>query len=112
MNQIMLAGFLGRDPEYKASNNGPFYILSLGVKMGGKDKDTQWFSIFVSEELIGKMLPYLKKGSRLIVYGSLKIPRIYTNKEGLPAISMALTAHSLHFNPFPQKKETDETSPF
>jgi single-strand DNA-binding protein len=46
------------------------------------------------------MIPYLKKGSPLIVFGELSKPEIFTDKEGRPQVSMNITANNLLFSPF------------
>ena len=55
------------------------------------------------------MLPYLKKGSSLIVVGELSKPEIYTDKEGRPQISLEVTAEFIRFSPFGKGEKQGQT---
>ena len=46
------------------------------------------------------MIPYLKKGSPIIVFGELSKPEIFTDRDGRSQVSMNITAQSLQFSPF------------
>lgn len=103
MNQIIIAGHLGADPEVRFTSSGQ-KLTTLRVATRArrsKDKDeTIWWRVTVWGEQFDKMIPYLKKGSPLIVCGELNKPEIFTDREGRPQISMNITASSLQFSPF------------
>ncbi|HEY2810893.1 MAG TPA: single-stranded DNA-binding protein [Rhabdochlamydiaceae bacterium] len=104
MNQIIIAGHLGADPEVRFTSSGQKVTtlrVATRVRRGGKDKDeTIWWRVTVWGEQFDKMIPYLKKGSPLIVCGELNKPEIFTDREGRPQISMSITASNLQFSPF------------
>lgn len=104
MNQIIIAGHLGADPEVRFTSSGQKVTtlrVATRVRRGGKDKDeTIWWRVTVWGEQFDKMIPYFKKGSPIIVCGDLNKPEIFTDREGRSHISMNITAQSLQFSPF------------
>ena len=71
MNQIIIAGHLGADPEVRFTSSGQKVTtlrVATRVRRGGKDKDeTIWWRVTVWGEQFDKMIPYFKKGSPIIV---------------------------------------------
>jgi single-strand DNA-binding protein len=102
MNHIMIAGHLGADPEVRFTSSGQ-KVTTLRVaaraRRGSKD-ETIWWKVTVWGEQFDKMIPYLKKGSPIIVVGELSKPEIFTDREGRPQVSMNITANNLMFSPF------------
>jgi len=102
MNQAMIAGHLGADPEVRFTSSGQKVTtlrVAARVRRGGKD-ETIWWRVSVWGEQFDKMIPYFKKGSPIIVFGELNKPEIFTDRDGRPQISMSMTALSLSFSPF------------
>ena len=102
MNFLHLAGHLGADPEVRFTSNGQKVTtlrLAARVRRGGRD-ETIWWRVTIWGEQFDKMMPYLKKGSPVVVTGEMDKPEIFTNREGNPQISMSMTASSLSFSPF------------
>lgn len=104
MNQIIVAGHLGADPEVRFTSSGQKVTtlrVAARVRRSSKDKDdTIWWRVTVWGEQFDKMIPYLKKGSPIIVCGELNKPEIFTDREGRSHISMNITATNLQFSPF------------
>jgi single-strand DNA-binding protein len=102
MNQITIAGHLGADPEVRFTSSGQ-KVTTLRVaaraRRGGKD-ETIWWRVTIWGEQFDKMMPYLKKGSPVIVVGELSKPEIFTDREGRPQVSMNITASNVMFSPF------------
>jgi single-strand DNA-binding protein len=103
MNITEIMGHLGADPEVRFTPSGQKVIslrLATNSRANGKD-ETVWWRVTIWEDRcnIEKMLPYLKKGSALIVVGEMKAG-IYTDKEGRPQLSLDLTADLVRFSPF------------
>lgn len=69
------------------------------MRRGGKD-ETIWWRVTVWGEQFDKMMPYLKKGSAIIVFGELSKPEIFTDRNGQSQVSMNVTAINLSFSPF------------
>lgn len=102
MNQTTIAGHLGSDPEVRFTSSGQ-KVTTLRVaaraRRTGKD-ETIWWRVTIWGEQFDKMMPYLKKGSPVIVIGEMNKPEIFTDREGRSQVSMSLTASDLLFSPF------------
>lgn len=112
MNVIQVFGHLGADPKTGFTSNGQKvtnFSLATSVRRGGKD-ETVWYRITIWGDRFEKMMPYLKKGSALIVYGELGKPEIYTDKEGRQQISMEITAEFIRFSPFGKGDKSGDSS--
>lgn len=91
MNEVILIGHLGRDPEIGETNNtGKKYAnLSLATGYSYKDKTTgeqkdktDWHRIVVwGDGTCGYLSQYAKKGSKMLVKGKLRT-RSYEKKPG------------------------------
>ena len=112
MNFIHIAGNLGADPEVRYTSSGK-KVTTLKVasrsRRGKNGEDlTIWWRVTVWGEQFDKMIPYLKKGSAVMVYGVVHKPEIYTDREGKPQVSMEITAVHLEFSPFGKSSNTPQ----
>lgn len=102
MNFTQVAGHLGADPEERFTPAGQKVVtlrLASHSRKGGKDL-TIWWRVTIWGDRFDKMMPYLKKGSPVLVMGEMMKPEIYTNKEGQPQIALEIHASDLRFSPF------------
>ena len=102
MNLVEVAGFLGADAEERFTSGGRKVItlrLAAKTRVKGED-DTIWWRISIWGDRFDRMVPYLKKGTALIVLGEMTKPKIYTGKDGQPALSLDLNAEIVKFSPF------------
>lgn len=102
MNFIQIMGHLGADPETRFTPSGQKVTnlrVATTVRRGGQD-ETVWYRVVIWGDRFDKMLPYLKKGSAIIVMGELGKPEVYNDKEGRPQVSLEITAETLRFSPF------------
>jgi len=102
MNFVFVAGRLGSDPETRFTPSGQKVInfrFACSSKKGGKE-DTIWWRVTVWGDQFDKMLPYLKKGTALMIQGELHKPQVYNDREGKPQTSLEITATNLSFSPF------------
>jgi single-strand DNA-binding protein len=102
MNFIIVLGHLGADAETRFTPSGQKVTnlrLATTVRRGGKE-ETVWYKITLWGDKFDKMLPYLKKGTALIVHGELGKPEIYTDREGKANVSLEITAETIRFSPF------------
>ncbi len=102
MSWIYVAGHLGSDAEERFTPGGQKVIsfrIAVRTRKKGQD-DTIWYRVSVWGDRFDKMVPYLKKGSPLMVSGELQKPEVYTDRNGQPQISLDITAESLKFSPF------------
>lgn len=102
MNNIMIAGHLGADPESRFTADGrkvTSFRVATNVRKGGQDV-TVWFRVSVWGDRFDKMMVHLKKGSAVIVQGEMAPPQIYTDKSGQPQVSIDINADRISFSPF------------
>lgn len=103
MNQVMIAGHLGADPEVRFTSGGQ-KVTTLRVaaraRRGSNKDETIWWRVTIWGEQFDNMIKYLKKGSPVMAFGELSKPEIFTDREGNPQVSMNVTAHQLQFSPF------------
>lgn len=102
MNFIHIAGHLGTDPETRFTQSGK-KVTTLRVatnsRKAGQDV-TVWWRVTIWDEQFKNMMPYLKKGSPVMVFGEMQKPEIYTDREGKSQVSLEMTAVQLQFSPF------------
>lgn len=99
---VIIAGHLGKDPETRFTSSGQ-KVTSFTVatrQRKGKEDVTVWVRVTVWGDRFDKLLPYLKKGSAVVVSGKMNPPSSYTDKEGRTQISLEMTAEMIEFSPF------------
>jgi len=102
VNFIHIAGHLGSDPEVRFTSTGK-KVTALRVACRtrkGQNEDTIWWRVTIWGEQYDKMIPYLKKGSPIVVAGEMHKPEIFTDRDGKPQPSMEITASFIQFSPF------------
>lgn len=100
MVNVNFIGRLGADPEQKVTTSGS-NIVTMRVAVDefqNGQKATSWMSVVANanDKRIAKMIPYLKKGNGVQVFGSEKIS-IYTDRQNLPAIDRSVYADRIDF---------------
>ena len=79
LNEIKIAGRLGKDPELNYSTSGLAYArLSLAVYQG-RNKDTMWIPVVCWEGVAERVAQTIEKGAEVIVEGYLQC-RSFTDK--------------------------------
>jgi single-strand DNA-binding protein len=99
---IEIAGFLGGDPEERFTASGKRVVtfrVATRIRHKGKD-ETVWWNVSIWGDRFDKMLPYLKKGSSVIIIGEMGKPELYEAKDGTTQFSLTLTAEIIKFSPF------------
>ena len=105
MNIITLCGRLGGNAEKKILPSGQSVlnlILATNTQKAGV-KETIWWKVSIWGDRFKAMEPYLKRGTAVIVTGTMHYPRIYRNVDGVDGknhISLEVTAHNIKFSPF------------
>ena len=89
VNEVKVGGYLGETPELKHDKNGKPYIrLSLGTNEtwndanGNKQEKTQWHSIMFSNRQAEILGEHAKKGTGLLVDGSLDYSKFQDKDTG------------------------------
>lgn len=98
---VTIAGHLGGDPETRFTANGKkvtTFTVATNYRREGKD-ETIWWRVTVWDDDFEKMIPHLKKGSAILVFGKLSVNN-WTDKTGQPRTTFEISAQHLEFNPF------------
>lgn len=89
MNNITVAGNLGRDAEVRFLQSGdPVAGFSVADSQG-KDKPTIWWSCSLFGKRAEALAPYLTKGQQVTVVGSVS-ERKWTDKDGNERTAMEI----------------------
>lgn len=113
MNHTLIAGHLGADPEVRFTSGGQkvtTFRVACNSRRGGKE-ETTWWRVTVWGDQFEKMMPYIKRGSPVMVAGEMSKPELYNDREGKPQISLNLTASNIMFSPFGRGDQKQESSP-
>jgi single-strand DNA-binding protein len=108
---VEIAGFLGADPEERFTANGKRVItlrVATRVRQGGQD-ETVWWRVNIWGDRFDKMLPYLKKGSAVIIVGEMSKPETYTARDGSVQVSLTLSAEMIKFSPFGRPDKSSDS---
>lgn len=105
---VEIAGFLGTDAEERVTPNGKKVIslrVAAKVRHGGQE-ETVWWKVSIWNDRYEKMLPYLKKGSAVIVIGEMGKPETYTDKDGNIKTSLTMNGEIVKFSPFGKSEKS------
>ena len=95
LNQVVIAGNLGSDPEVFYSSEGdPIATFNLAFK--SSKKKTSWIKITLFHRLAEVAEKYLHKGARIAIMGTLDQQKWETD-EGVKRSSFQLIANTLEF---------------
>lgn len=101
MNELVVIGYAGRDPEMRYTPAGKAVCdLSLGVD-DGKDPETGerrtlWVKVVCWDKTAELAAEYVRKGHRVAVSGRAGVES-YTSREGEPRANLTLTANRVEF---------------
>ena len=112
MNTITLYGHLGKDAEPKVLESGQRLInlrLATNIRKAGSD-ETLWWRVTGWGDRFKNLEPYLKKGTALIIVGTMQPPRTFQDQEGKSQVSLDVTAHNISFSPFGGKSDETQDS--
>ena len=94
MNNITVAGNLGRDMEIRAMPNGdPVGSFSVADSQG-RDKASIWWNCQLFGKRAAALEPYLKKGQQVTVCGTVT-EREWTDKEGNQRKTMEIRVNEI-----------------
>ena len=95
LNQTVLTGNLGADPEvFYSSEGNPVATFNIAFR-SGKDK-TGWIKVVAFKKLAEIVEKYLHKGARIGIVGTLDQQKWETD-EGVNRTSFQLIANSIEF---------------
>lgn len=101
MNQIMIKGNVGQNPELRDIGNGQsvcrFSVAvneSYFTKTNEKKETTTWFNVSVWGKRAESLVQRLSKGSRVFVIGKVRQSK-YTDKQGVEKTNFEIIANSV-----------------
>lgn len=98
MNQMILIGNLGKDPELRFNNAGlPICSFTLGVTESKKNDETLWMDVTAFGELGENCAASLTSGSRVVVIGRFR-RRKYEKKDGTTGYATEVIAEDVAAN--------------
>lgn len=101
MNEIVICGRIGQDPEIKYFESGKCkttFSIAVG-RWDGKKKEevTDWFNVECWEKLAETVAEHFKKGKQVIVDGELK-KETYTSKDGQEKTNYKVIARNVKYS--------------
>jgi single-strand DNA-binding protein len=103
VNQVILIGNLGKDPEVlKSTEEGSFVRLSLAtskkmkIKTGEIQEDIQWHTVYLNGFIGSLAAAHLKKGAKIFISGELRT-RDWQDKNGVNHRITAVYAKEIKF---------------
>lgn len=95
LNQTLLTGNLGGDPEvFYSSEGNP--VASFNMAFHSSKKKTCWIKVVCFQKLAEIVTQHLHKGAKIAVIGTLDQNKWETD-EGIPRSNYQLIANSLEF---------------
>jgi single-strand DNA-binding protein len=115
LNQVVLTGNLGADPEvFYSSEGNP--VASFNLAFRSSKKKTGWIKVVCFQRLAEVTEKHLHKGARIGIIGTLDQNR-WENEEGITRSNFQLIANSLEFiktdgRGFEENRQPDDEVPF
>lgn len=84
MQKLTILGNMGKDPEERTTQTG-VRVISFSLAVNIKKDTTVWYEVTIWEHKIPifeRILPHLKKGTRLIIGGTLMPVEMYKAQNG------------------------------
>lgn len=108
---LTVIGRLGADPVSRVTGDGKKLVsLSLASSCGfGDKKQTIWWKCTIWGDRFDKLFTFIKKGSGLVVTGSLsRAPELYTHNGVQKVSSLELTVDMINLLPSDKKEEAKQ----
>lgn len=93
-NVIILTGNLGKDPEFKYTQNGKA-VATFPLAVGDGDDEALWVTIETWEKTAEFVGQYLKKGNSVLVNGRLKKAEAWIGKDGKPYAKLVVNGKQI-----------------
>jgi len=117
VNNAMLIGYLGADPELRATSTGQAVAdLRMATSRKWKDRegtlqeDTVWHTVVVWDKLATNCHRFLHKGSQVYVDGRIR-NRKYVDKEGHDRFTSEIVARNVIFLGSPNRPDSQSDPP-
>jgi len=111
INRVEFSGNLAADAAQRDAGNTTVTSFRIAVnprkRAGKEDGETMWFGCSLWGQRGTSLLPYLKKGQRVVVFGELS-QRTFTNKEGVEVVGFDINVASIDFVSSNQRSESND----
>lgn len=91
MNKLFFLGHIGDDPVHETTQKG-FPVCKVSVAVNLSKEETVWYKVSFFGERWKNFIPFLTKGKKIAVVGSLKVPHCYVGKDGTPKCILSVLA--------------------
>lgn len=108
INNVVLAGRAGRDPELKEFNNGT-RLAEISMAVQRNKEDTDWFDIKIWGKSADVAMSYLKQGHLFAVTGRLQQEK-WTDDNGNNRSKITVHANTIHLFPKGKSEQQETTS--
>ena len=112
MNQVIIAGYLGKDPVLRRTADGTA-VCDMSVatteRTGSNSDRTEWHRVVLWEKLAENCAKYLKKGSYVCLSGAIQT-RKWTDTKGETRTTTEIRARSVEFGPRTPTDEHDNSN--
>jgi len=103
MNKITVMGHVVSDAVEHESSKGKFHSFTLADNIRGDS--VIWWRVTVFASHLQRVASLLRKGSAVVVIGSMDKPKMYTMQDGSNGINCSLIADSVSFSPFGKRED-------
>ncbi len=113
MQKITLLGNLGKDPEERFTNSGA-KLITFSLAVSPRKGQTIWYECNIWDKrltMFEGILPYLKKGSRILLAGDFHVPDTYQDKQGNTKIKLKVDPYLIHFAGSPSEEKPQVSKP-
>lgn len=108
MKKIIITGRLGQDVEVKSANDKQFFTGSIATEAGNKQNPkTEWTSLIGDYERFKNLIPFLKKGTNLLVIGKPNAES-YTNKNNEHVATLKVSVNEIELLGGGKDREPEE----
>jgi single-strand DNA-binding protein len=106
MNNITVAGPLGRDAELRSLPDGTQVLTFSVADSQGREKPTIWWNCQLFGKRAGTLQQYLGKGQQVAVSGNIT-EREWKDKDGQPRKSMDIRVNDVALQGRPQGEQRE-----
>ena len=105
MFKAQVIGNLGFDATKRNAKKSAEEYISFSVAHDrGRDVPSVWVNVYWREGVGHRILPYLKKGAKVAVFGDCAVDT-YTGRDGCPTTSITIYPDSVDIILFPKREE-------
>jgi single-strand DNA-binding protein len=110
MNNLTIAGQLGKDSELRATNSDENVLTFSVADSQGKDRDSIWWNCSLFGKRALSLQQYLSKGQAVTVSGSVT-QRKYTDKQGVERTSFDMRVNEVALQGGRRQEEAPSQAP-